>query len=230
MIGFEKGEKRVTREEFSKIAKGMKAVYSAPTFIADKDALDVWYALLQDLPYDVASMATQKHMMSSNRIPTPADIRAEAVKLSMPDEPNETEAWTLVSKAIRNSSYNSIQEFSKLPPLVQKAVGQPSQLEQWAMDEDYNENVVASNFMRTYRGEVIRAKEYNKLPEKMRTLIGAVNKNSYSAQIARNNIDMIKSSKEDKKLKIGANTNATDACMSEEIMEKLEKAKSKLRI
>ena len=184
----------------------------------------------RDLPYDVASMATQKHMMSSNRIPTPADIRAEAVKLSMPDEPNETEAWTLVSKAIRNSSYNSIQEFSKLPPLVQKAVGQPSQLEQWAMDEDYNENVVASNFMRTYRGEVIRAKEYNKLPEKIRTLIGAVNKNSYSAQIARNNIDMIKSSKEDKKLKIGANTDATDACMSEEIMGKLEKAKSKLRL
>ena len=41
---------------------------------------------------------------------------------------------------------------------------------------------------------------------------------------------MIKSSKEDKKLKIGANTDATDVYMSEEIMEKLEKAKSKLRL
>lgn len=219
----------MTREEFSKIAKGMKAVYSYPTFIADKDAFEVWYALLKDLPYDVASMATQKHMMSSNRIPTPADIRAEAVKLTAPDELNETEAWTLVSKAIRNSSYNSIQEFSKLPPLVQKAVGQPSQLAQWAMDEDYNESVVASNFMRTYRGEVAREKEHNKLPEKMRGLIESVNKSSYSAQIAQNNSNVMKSSNEQEKLKIGANTDATGAYMSEETMKKLEKAKSKLR-
>lgn len=219
----------LTREEFSKIAKGMKAVYSYPTFIADKDAFEVWYALLKDLPYDVASMASQKHMMSSNRVPTPADIRAEAVKLTAPDELNETEAWTLVSKAIRNSSYNSIQEFSKLPPLVQKAVGQPSQLAQWAMDEDYNESVVASNFMRTYRGEVIKAKEYNKLPEKIRGLIESVDRNSYSAQIQEKNANMIKSSIKQEKLKIGANTDATDVCMSEETRTKLEKAKLKLR-
>ena len=116
-----------------------------------------------------------------------------------------------------------------MPPLVQKAVGQPSQLAQWAMDEDYNESVVASNFMRTYRGEVAREKEHNKLPEKMRGLIESVNKKSYSAQITQNNADMIKSSNEQEKLKIGANTDATDACMSEETKKKFEKAKSQLR-
>ena len=43
------------REEFKILVKAMKAVYAQPTFIPDKDAFDVWYGLLQDLPYEQAN-------------------------------------------------------------------------------------------------------------------------------------------------------------------------------
>ena len=44
------------REEFKILVKAMKAVYAQPTFIPDKDAFDVWYGLLQDLPYEQANL------------------------------------------------------------------------------------------------------------------------------------------------------------------------------
>ena len=44
----------MTREEFAVLVKAMKAVYSSENFIADKDAFDVWYGLLKDLPYEQA--------------------------------------------------------------------------------------------------------------------------------------------------------------------------------
>ncbi len=150
------------REQFKTLVKGMKAVYSDPKFIADKDAFDVWYSLLQDLDYDIASQAIQKYMMSNRFPPTIADIRAGATDFTAPQELNEMEAWSLVSKAIRNSGYNSAEEFAKLPPLVQKAVGLPSQLRTWALDENYNEEVAMSSFQRAYRSELKRHEELQK--------------------------------------------------------------------
>ena len=52
------------RDEFKILVKSMKAVYAQPTFLPDQDAFNVWYALLKDLPYELASMAVQKHMLT----------------------------------------------------------------------------------------------------------------------------------------------------------------------
>lgn len=63
------------REEFKILVKAMKAVYAQPTFIPDKDAFDVWYGLLQDLPYEQANLAIQKYM-TSERFLQPSQIFA----------------------------------------------------------------------------------------------------------------------------------------------------------
>lgn len=192
------------REQFKTLVKGMKAVYSDPKFIADKDAFDVWYSLLQDLDYDIASQAIQKYMMSNRFPPTIADIREQCNDFSAPQELNEMEAWSLVSKAIRNSGYNSVEEFEKLPPLVQKAVGLPSQLIIWALDENYNEQVVSSNFIKCYRNEVARNRELQKMPQNVRQLIEKANIGSYSAQIAEKRQRAVESANERKRGEIKA--------------------------
>jgi hypothetical protein len=75
----------------------------------------------------------------------------------------------LVSKALRNGYYGAEQEFEKLPPLVQRAVGQPSNLRQWATtDIDSIENVIQSNFLRTYRAVLNRDKDKQKLNASLR--------------------------------------------------------------
>lgn len=85
------------------------------------------------------------------------------------DEPDEIEAWRLVSRAVRNGLYGSQKEFDKLPPIVQQAVRDPGQLRAWAMlPEDELHTVVASNFAKTYRIMEQRRRMDSMLPSEIR--------------------------------------------------------------
>ncbi|MCD8207701.1 MAG: hypothetical protein LUD72_07175 [Bacteroidales bacterium] len=149
----------------------MKAVYSDPKFIPDKDAFDVWYSLLSDLDYQAASGALQRHMMTSEFPPKPADIRREYAALTTPPQMDGMAAWDLVSKAIRDSAYNYEDEFNALPKNAQRAVGSSHQLHIWAIDEHYNEGVTRSNFLKSYDNICEREKTEAAIPESYRQLI-----------------------------------------------------------
>ena len=164
----------MTRDEFKILVKGMKAVYAQQTFLPDKDAFDMWFALLQDLPYKLANVAIQKHMLTEKFPPTPAEIREKAAQMiEVPEtEMSELEAWALVRKAIRNSGYHAQEEFDKLPEACREAVGNAANLEEWAkMDYEKVESVGQSHFIRNFRTAVLRIKEEQILPEQMRKLI-----------------------------------------------------------
>lgn len=167
------------REEFKILVKAMKAVYAQPTFIPDKDAFDVWYGLLQDLPYEQANLAIQKYMTSERSPPTIADIRTKATEIIAPAEESmsELQAWALVQRALRNSGYNSEEEFAKLPEACQRAVGTAANLKEWAlMDSDQVATIEQSHFIRNYRTSVQRMKEEARLPENVRMLIADMGK------------------------------------------------------
>ena len=152
------------REEFKILVKAMKAVYAQPTFIPDKDAFDVWYGLLQDLPYEQANLAIQKYMTSERFPPTIADIRTKATEIIAPAEESmsELQAWA---------------EFAKLPEACQRAVGTAANLKEWAlMDSDQVATIEQSHFIRNYRTSVQRMKEEARLPENVRMLIADMGK------------------------------------------------------
>lgn len=164
----------MTRDEFKILVKGMKAVYAQQTFLPDKDAFDMWFALLQDLPYKLANVAIQKYMLTEKFPPTPAEIREKAAQMmEAPEtEMSELEAWALVRKAIRNSGYHAQEEFDKLPEVCREAVGNVANLEEWAkMDYEKVESVGQSHFIRNFRTAVLRIKEEQRLPEQTRKLI-----------------------------------------------------------
>lgn len=157
----------MTREEWAVLVKAMKAVYTSPSFLPDQYAFDTWYGLLKDLDYKLLSFGLKKYMQTEWKEPSMAALRKCAQSLApQSDELNETEAWNLVSRAIRNSIYHAEEEFSKLPEIVQKAVSSPGQLEEWAKSGNVDGtwwSVVQSNFQRTYRAEVQREQERRKL-------------------------------------------------------------------
>ena len=68
-----------------------------------------------------------------------------------------------------------MEEFEKLPPTVQKAVGSADMIKRWAMS-DSNEvsTVIQSNFLRSYRTAVKRDEEYAKMPEDVKKLISSI--------------------------------------------------------
>ena len=89
----------------------------------------------------------------------------------------------MVCDALQNSGYNYAEEYAKLPPLVQKAVGLPTQLQTWALTENLNKDVVGSNFMRCYRIEVERQNEISKIPMEVREMLEKISNESHSYKI-----------------------------------------------
>ena len=170
----------MTKDQFKILVKAMKAVYTNPGFIPDNDAFDVWYSMLKDLDYALASRAVQMHMQTEETPPTVAGIRKQSAKLKADetDDLNETAAWSLVLKAIRRSTYYSEEEFAKLPSTVQRAVASPKQLREWATLEDVDGKtltVIQSNFQRTFRAEQQRDRERNKLSPDVLKLMRPLN-------------------------------------------------------
>lgn len=165
------------REEFKTLVKGMKAVYAQSTFIPDQDAFKVWYELLKDLSYEQANIAIQKYMLTEKFPPTIADIRTKAndIVAKIEESMSELEAWSLVSKAISNSGYHAEEEFGKLPEACQRAVGNPSNLKEWAMMEsDKVATVEQSHFIRNYRVAVQRMQEEAKIPCHVKAAIASM--------------------------------------------------------
>lgn len=149
----------MTYQEFAKVAVTLKAVYSSPNFLPDKEAVQVWYELLKDLPYSVASEAVRRYVMTEKFPPTPAGIRERVADMVEDRALSELEAWTKAYRAIMRGIYHSEEEFAKLPPAVQDAVGSPKSLEDWAkMDSNAIESTVQANFYRAYRSVLKRRK------------------------------------------------------------------------
>ena len=175
----------MTRDETVNIIRVM--VDSYPNYKPNNlsETVDVWQMMLSDYDYNLVSMALKSYILSdtSGFAPAIGQIVAKMHAITQPQELNEMEAWSLVSKAIRNSIYNAADEYAKLPLIVQKAVGLPNQLMQWAIDDNYNESVVSSNFMRCYRIELAREKELSMLPEDARQIAQNGSGDSYATQI-----------------------------------------------
>ena len=116
-----------------------------------------------------------------------------------------------------------MEEFSKLPPLVQKAVGTSDNLRNWSQTNlDSVETVIQSNFLRAYRVEAQRAAEISKMPSDVKTMIENTTQNSYSAQIANKNKCSVKSLLEYKKTEYGQNNDNT-VPMPNDWRERLDK-------
>ena len=145
------------------------------------ETVDVWNMMLSDYTYEQVSVALKAYILADTNgfAPSIGQLVDRVNTFSHPQELNELEAWSLVYKAIRNSSYNSEYEFSVLPDMVRKAVGTPNQLRTWAMDENFNEQVVSSHFVRCYRSEVAKDKDFRKMPANIQSLIN----NNSKAQI-----------------------------------------------
>lgn len=139
-------------------------------------AVNTWHMMLADYDYQVV-MAAVKTCIATNKsgfAPSIGEVINCIQSITTPDDMSESEAWSMVRKAIGNSAYHCLEEFDQLPVAVQKAVGSPSQLRSWAMDEEFNESVASSNFMRAYRTEIAKQHRDACMPEDVKALMQSI--------------------------------------------------------
>lgn len=168
----------MTREETIQILSVLRGAY--PGFYRDttkqeaEKVIELWSVMFEEEPAVLVGAAVKAFIAGDNKGFPPAigQIKEKIRQITTPEEMTEQEAWALVSKALRNSTYGSEEEFAKLPPEVQAVVHDPGQLRQWATSPaDSVETVIASNFMRSFRAKQKATKEYLALPTEVKRLM-----------------------------------------------------------
>lgn len=165
----------MNRNETTMIIATLKMAYpSSFKDLSEEDAsatVNLWQMLLADEPFEDVKNAVMA-LVSTRTVgysPTIGEVKEKLFQLRNPHERSETEAWALVSRACRNGYYGYKEEFEKLPLDVQRAVGAPEVLKQWAMiPTDELETVTASNFRKSYSTMQTRDRELAKIPMSVR--------------------------------------------------------------
>ena len=167
--------------ETAKLMAVLETAY--PMFYAKKtqqereDAIRLWAEMFADEPGEVVAVAVKALIKSrvSTFPPGIGEITEKIQQIMQPDQMTELEAWGLVLKAVSNSNYNSGEEFKKLPAVVQRLVGSPTQLREWAaMDSETLNSVVASNFQRSYKVRAKNEQDYLALPSSVKTFMASI--------------------------------------------------------
>ena len=150
----------------------LKAAY--PRFYADFDkdefmsTVNLWHSMLKDKDFETVSAAVKACIAVSKFPPTIADIYECMSEITLPKQKTAFEAWELVKKAVRNSLYNSEEEFKKLPEDVREIVGSASSLRVWGMEnESVFDSVIGSNFQKSYNARQHGKKRMALMPKEI---------------------------------------------------------------
>lgn len=113
----------MNKQEFSKIAMAMRTYYPNQNLLPNNEAMQLWYNQLQDIPYQVATIALNKWVSLNKWSPTIADLRAMASDVQYGDCPDWSEAWDTVIKNIRKyGSYRAVEGLEALQGITRKTV------------------------------------------------------------------------------------------------------------
>ena len=167
----------MTRQETGIIMDILTTAY--PAFYNGRNAPDMrmtvnlWAEMFAEDDVKIVAAAVKALIATDDKgfPPHIGAVKGRIRQISNPDEMTEQEAWTYIAKALRNSSYNAEEEFSKLPPILQDVVHAPQQLREWArMDEATVQSVVASNLQRNFRAKAQSRRDFEALPKDVQAL------------------------------------------------------------
>jgi len=167
----------MTRQEALAVMAMLKTAY--PTFYKNFNkedisaAVNLWATMFSEESIQVVTEAIKALICTLKYPPTIADVKEKVAMITQPQEMTEMEAWERVKRAI--SYYHATEAFASLPPILQKIVGSPNTLREWAvMDIATVNSVIQSNFMRSYKARVAKEREYAMLPESTKRLIQGI--------------------------------------------------------
>lgn len=181
------------------LATAYPRFYSGPNAPDLRKSIELWAEMFADDDVAIVAAAVKALIASEREFPPLiGTVKQKIRELTEKPALSEAEAWGLISKAVRNSIWDSKKEFDKLPANLQKLVGSPSQLKEWAMmDSETLHSVVASNIQRSYKVIAKREEEYKKLPSDVKRLVESI---SSKMQLEENKPKEIESKREEEKI------------------------------
>lgn len=122
--------------------------------------IDTWHEYLADYTYNDVKGAIKIFVSTDKGGFAPSISQIIGIIQETYDDGRLTdmEVWDAIYKASSNSGYESVEEFNKLPEILQRVVGSPTVLKQWAMTDtqelfSYVRPIVVRNYNSIYEHE-----------------------------------------------------------------------------
>ena len=159
----------MTKEEFSKIAMALRTYYPSQSLLPNNAAMELWYQQLQDIPYQVCTLALNQWVAVNKWAPTIADLREAAMDVSTKDLPDWSEAWETVIKNIQKYGfYRAVEGKEALTGITRQTVERIGYIHLCN-----SENIIAdrANFRDIYNSLLAREKKQAVLPQGLKKAI-----------------------------------------------------------
>lgn len=164
------------KKEFAMFAAMIQTFYPKDNVLPTDQAMEMWYEVLKDIPFNVAQAFLNKWSMTNKWSPTIADIRQGTVSITTEEIPDWGKGWDEVQKAIRYyGMYRPEEAMASLSPItkdVTKRLGFLNLCTSENMDAD------RANFRMIYEELAKRKKEDACLPEGLKTAIENIRQKS----------------------------------------------------
>lgn len=165
----------MTGDEFKILAASLKAAYGHQNFLQDSQSVKLWYRMLKDLDYGLASTAVLKHISVSVFPPTIAAIREACASVVMQDSKDWLEGWNMVQRVMGRYGYNRPEEALKMlrdfDPLTADIAGMMG-WQNLCISE--NPSADRANFRQSYETKKRREMEHAKIPPDVRQTIEGI--------------------------------------------------------
>lgn len=164
----------MTKDETRKLLMMINAAF--PNFKVENpnETVDVWQWALEEYPANAIIGALQIYIKTNTTgfAPSVSQLIGCAYAPKENNSLSEGEAWALVKRAIQDGNYHAEERFNELPEVVQKAVGSPNMIHQWAGTDSSEVNtVIMSNFQRAYKTVLQREQFNERVPEALSELV-----------------------------------------------------------
>ena len=151
--------------EISELVGLMSAAY--PGAKVSDATVEVYVAMLKDIPLDILTASVQQCMAESEFLPTVAKVRDKALALTAPIAPAPLEAWGIVLKAIGVYGFYRTPEFAD--PIITKAVDCIGWRNICCTEMD-NQGVDRAHFSRVYEGLLRQAENDRRMLPQARAI------------------------------------------------------------
>lgn len=159
----------MTTKEFTVFTKAMRTFFPKENLLPTKEAMDLWYEMLKDIPMKVAEVALKKHVATSKWPPSIAEIRDLSTGIVTEDAQDWSAAWEEARKAVRKfGSYQEAEALAWMTPSTAETVKRFGYNDLCMME---NPEVAKAHFRDIYMSIEARSRKDAQIPESLKGVI-----------------------------------------------------------
>lgn len=162
----------MNKQEFAVWAMALKTYFPRDNLLPSKEAMELWYQELRDIPQNIATAMLRKWVDTEKWPPSIAEVRKMCAEIQNGKLPDWSDAWAEVTKAVARHGY--IDEKSALDSMSPLTVAAVEKIGWRAICFSDNADVLRAQFRQVYQICASRAIEDRQLTPQLKTMIAAL--------------------------------------------------------